>query len=176
DRTAIDRTFHHDQRVLLARRLGGGGQAVTIFLQVAELQDVDRLDVGTDLHLAVRIEEHAEAAARGNAHVVVALRTYLEVVAQVVLVQHRIAARAFLPQAFGNAARLAASLGFHTRGKNAVYPAVHDFFTPPSCPATGLVVAASMAARIPAMRRVASCSVCASCVLPRSSCSMCLTR
>jgi hypothetical protein len=64
DRHALEGTAHGDQRVLLAGLLLRTSQAILVLLAVAELQAINRLQVGADLLTTIGIEEQVDASAR----------------------------------------------------------------------------------------------------------------
>ena len=103
---AVHRAAHHDQRVGLAGVLQRFLQPLGVLAAVLELQRVDRQHFLADLVAAFGIEEGVEPRARADAVVVAAGRADVLVLLQVGLVQHRLAARALDPQAFGHAAAL----------------------------------------------------------------------
>ncbi|MCY1438171.1 hypothetical protein D9M71_543590 [compost metagenome] len=119
DRHAQQGTAHGDQRVFLAGLLLGGSQAVLVLLAIAELQAVDRLQVGPQLGAAFGIQEDVNARTRANAHVVVALGADIQGLFQLRTIEHRFTGRALVPQPLGNRAFL--HLGTHDRRDQFVY-------------------------------------------------------
>ncbi|MNG85530.1 hypothetical protein D3C79_442900 [compost metagenome] len=113
DRHAHQGAAHGDQRVLLAGLLLRSSEAVLVLLAIAEFQAVDRLQVGTQFGTAFGVEEDVDARTCADAHVVVALGADIQGLFQLRTIQHGLAGRALVPQAFRHRALL--HLGTHDR-------------------------------------------------------------
>jgi hypothetical protein len=93
-----------DQRIGLAGGFQGFFQAFGVLAAVLELERVDRHDLLADFVAAFGVQKGIEPGARTDAVVVRTVRADVLVFFQVVLVQHRVAAGAFDPQALGHGA------------------------------------------------------------------------
>src|SRR5687767_9031116 len=97
-----DKLVTEFRRVLFRSLLLRLGYALDVFARVLELQRVDRQHFRADLEAAVGVEQRVEPRPRREPLVVAAFRADVEVLLEVGAVEHRVAGRAFRPQAFGH--------------------------------------------------------------------------
>src|SRR6185312_8115395 len=102
DRHLPHRPLHHDKRVGLAGFLRGLLEALAVLAAVLELERIERHHLGGELGALLGIEEEVQALACGQAIVEPALGTHVQVVLEVGEVEHRLARRAFAPEALGH--------------------------------------------------------------------------
>ena len=101
-RHVLDGPLHHYQRIVLVGLGFGRLKPLCIAPAVNKLQEINRLNFGSDLESTVRIESQIDAFASGYSVVVTAFRTDVEILVQVRTIKHRFANFAFAPQPFGD--------------------------------------------------------------------------
>ena len=109
-----------DQGIELAGSLLRLRQSIAVAFAVLELQRIIRADTIPDLTDRLGIEERPQTLAGADAHVMTALRADVEVALKFGAIEHRIARRAFDPQALRHRAR--AALGLDARGDDLFKP------------------------------------------------------
>ena len=102
DRATKQSAGRRHERVLLAGLLLGRRDTIAIALAVAELQGIFRFETRRDLLDGPLVEEHLEAMARADAHVMSALGADQEVALELLAIQLRIALGALDPHALGH--------------------------------------------------------------------------
>ena len=116
-RVMLQLTSHHDQRVSFR----GFRDTLRVGLRVNKLERVFREDFGSDfLFRAIVVEERLKTRAGTHSHVIAALRAHHERGFQFVTVDYLITFRAFIPEAFRNAAlrRVGFFLDFRSKAVN----------------------------------------------------------
>src|SRR5690606_29571933 len=111
---ALKPATHGYQCILLAGLLLRAGQAILVFLAVAELQAIHRFQLRTKLLTPFGIEKQLQTRTSTDAHVVIALGANVESLLQLRAIEHRITGRALVPETFRHRALL--DLGTHDRG------------------------------------------------------------
>ena len=120
-RVMLQLTGHHDQSVGFRGFRAGFSDTLRVGLGVNKLERVFREDFSADFFFrAIVVEERLETGAGPHSHVIAALRAHHERGFQFVTVDYLITFRAFVPEAFRNAAlrRVGFFLDFRSKAVN----------------------------------------------------------